>query len=124
MAEDQTTVLYRPVGETELRAIESSGWRAFPPRESPPQMFCPLESEQDAVRIARDWNTRDARSGFAGYVVRFRVRSVALKRFEVRAIGDAREHWIPAGDLAEFNRSIVGKIERVHEFHWDGRKQG
>jgi hypothetical protein len=28
----ETVTLWRPVGEAELRLIEASGWRAFPPR--------------------------------------------------------------------------------------------
>ena len=113
------TVLYRPVDRRELDAIRKSGWRAFPPRDSSQRMFCPLLSEEDAVRIARDWTARDARCGYAGYVVRFAVSDEHLKQFEVNALGtkDSREHWVPSKDLAEFNRHIVGPIEVVHEFH-------
>ena len=76
-------------------------------------------SEAYATEIARDWNTRDAASGYAGYVTRFAVRAAFLARYEVRTVGAARhqEHWIPAEDLADFNRHIVGPIEVVAEFH-------
>ena len=30
---------------------------------------------------------------------------------------EAREHWVPSRDLAEFNGHIEGRIELVHEFH-------
>ena len=118
MASKSTVVLYRPVGQSELDAIRISDWKAFPPRESRQQMFCPLLAEQDAVRIARDWIAHDARYGYAGYVVKFRVSSTHLKRFEVNAMGrkDAREHWVPSKDLGDFNDHIVGRIEVIHEF--------
>jgi hypothetical protein len=119
MASKSTVVLYRPVGQSELDAIRASDRQAFPPRESGQQMFCPLLTEEDAIRIARDWNAHDARCGYAGYVVKFRVSSAHLKRFEVNALGrkDGREHWIPSKDLGDFNSHIVGPIEVIHEFH-------
>ncbi len=121
MASEKTTVLYRAVGEPERRKIEASGWKAFPPRESPTQVFCPLESEQDAVRIARDWSAREERNGYAGFVLRFAVRNDVLKRFEVRAVGQEREHWVPSGGMDDFNKGIVGKIEEMHAFRGDGK---
>lgn len=54
------TVLYRPVGEAELRRIEASGWRAFPPRLAHQPIFYPVLNEAYAAQIARDWNTKDA----------------------------------------------------------------
>jgi len=71
-----------------------------------------------AIQIARDWNTKDPASGFAGYVTRFRVRASFLSRYEVRSVGASvhREYWIPAEDLDQFNRNIVGLIEVVAEF--------
>lgn len=59
--------------------------------------------------MARDWN---ARNGNSGYVKRFQVRTDFLCRYEVH-----QEYWIPAEDLEEFNRNIVGKIEMIAEFH-------
>ncbi len=119
MPAKSTIELYRPVGQSELEAIRAADWRAFPPRESTQQMFCPLLSEEDAVRIARDWNTRDPRCGCVGYVVRFLVKAAYLKRFEVNVFGTAatREHWVPAKDLADFNSHIEGPIELIAKFH-------
>jgi hypothetical protein len=50
--------------------------------------------------------------------MRFRVQTAYLKRFERRTVGGAihQEYWIPAKELAEFNRHIVGKIETIAEF--------
>lgn len=75
-----------------------------------------------AVQIARDWNTRDAASGYAGYVTRFRARSDFVSRYPVQVAG-ARAHcelWVPADEMDEFNASIVGRIEVVAEFRGDG----
>ena len=41
-----------------------------------------------------------------------------LLGFAVRTVGGSihKEYWIPAEELPEFNRSIVGEIEVVAEF--------
>jgi hypothetical protein len=114
-----TTLLYRPVGRAELGLIEASGWTAFPPRLPHQPIFYPVANEAYAVQIARDWNTKDAASGHAGYVMRFRVRSDFLARYPLQKAG-ARQHqeyWIPAEEMDAFNASIVGPIEVTAEFH-------
>jgi hypothetical protein len=119
-AEPATITLYRPVGQAELDLIRASGCTAFPPRLPQQPVFYPVLNEAYATQIARDWNTRDAASGYAGYVTRFRVRADYLARYEVRTVGRGRlheEYWIPADDLAGFNASIVGPIEVVAAFH-------
>ncbi|HEY0023040.1 MAG TPA: hypothetical protein VGB24_09020 [Longimicrobium sp.] len=114
----ETTVLYRPVGVAELELIERSGRRAFPPRLAHQPFFYPIANEAYAVQIARDWNTKDAASGYAGFVTRFQVRSEFLARYPLQTAGAAvhREYWIPAEDMHEFNRSIIGRIDVVAEF--------
>jgi hypothetical protein len=81
-------------------------------------IFYPVLTENYAVQIARDWNTKDEASGFVGYVTRFRVRAEYLTKYLVRPAGAAvhQEYWIPAEDLAEFNRQLVGPIEVIAEF--------
>lgn len=117
-----TVTLYRPVGQKELDLIRESGWSAFPPRLDWQPIFYPVLNEEYAVQIARDWNTRDAASGYAGYVTRFDVDAAFLARYDVRTVGNSthREYWIPAEDLAEFNRRIVGPIEVIREFRGGG----
>ena len=112
MAEHSVVVLYRPVGQHELELIAGSGYRAFPPRLPEQPFFYPVLTKSYANQIARDWNTKDANSGFRGYVLEFRIRAEYLARFEVHTVGDSshREYWIPAAGLGEFNRNIVGKI--------------
>ncbi len=113
------TTLYRPVGRAEMELIRASGFREFPPRLPEQPIFYPVLTEEYATQIARDWNTKDERSGFAGYVLRFRVRAEFLNKYDVHVVGSAqhREYWIPAGDLAEMNANVVGEIEIVSEFH-------
>jgi hypothetical protein len=109
------TTLYRPTGEKELELIRASGWRAFPPRLPEQPIFYPVLNEEYAAQIARGWNTRD---GGIGYVLRFGVEAEYLEQFPVQTAGSRihQEYWIPAEELAEFNRRIIGLIEIVGEF--------
>ena len=110
--------LYRPVGEAEFDLIRGSGFVRFPPRLPEQPIFYPVLSEQYAIQIARDWNTKDERSGFAGYVLRFKVNRSFLDNYEVHTVGSSehREYWIPAVDLDRFNQNIIGEIEVISEF--------
>ena len=117
MSEPLTT-LYRPVGQKELELIRASGFRAFPPRLPYQPFFYPVLTEEYAVQIARDWNTKEEASGYEGYVLRFNVRTEFLSKYDVHVAGSSihREYWIPAAELDAFNRNIVGVIEIVAEF--------
>jgi hypothetical protein len=114
MAEE--TILYRPVGPEELALIKASGWTAFPPRKPEQPIFYPVINEEYAAWISKQWNVRDHGSG---YVTRFAVDSEFLKRYPVQRVGSehAVQLWVPAHDLDEFNRMIVGTIEVIAEFH-------
>ena len=114
----RTTTLYRPVGPIELELIEKNDFRAFPPRLPEQPIFYPVLNEEYATRIARDWNTKDERSAFTGYVLRFAVRSEFLRAYDIHVVGSSKhqEYWIPAADLTKFNASIVGRIEVIAEF--------
>jgi hypothetical protein len=111
----ELTILYRPVGAKELELIAATGFREFPPRLPEQPIFYPVLNEEYARQIARDWNVK---AGGSGYVTRFVVRSVFLARYPVQKVGSAihQELWIPAQDLAEMNRNIVGTIEVIAEF--------
>ena len=117
--ENEAVTLYRPVGRAELDLIQSSGWSEFPPRLPEQPIFYPVLGQEYATQIARDWNTKDERSGFSGYVLRFRVRAKLLDEYQIQTVGgsDHREYWIPAADLKRFNEHIVGGIEVISEFH-------
>jgi len=116
MAAVDTVCLYRPVGAHELALVEQSGWRAFPPRLPEQPIFYPVTTEAYAVKIARDWNTKfDAKTGF---VLRFAVERAYLNRYERHLAGGQahEEYWVPAENLDEFNRHIVGEIEVIASF--------
>ena len=118
MSPDETTILYRPVGQKELDLIAATDFKAFPPRLEWQPIFYPVMNEEYATFIAREWNMKDEASGFAGYVLRFSVRSKFLSQFPVQKVGSATalELWIPSERLAEFNQEIVGRIELVSTF--------
>ncbi|HEX8220596.1 MAG TPA: hypothetical protein VF914_15495 [Chloroflexia bacterium] len=118
MNPDARVTLYRPVGPKELELIRQSGYTAFPPRLPEQPIFYPVLNEEYATRIARDWNVK---ASGAGYVTRFDVRATYLSRYEVQQVGSSihREYWIPAEELDEFNRNIVGLIEVIAEFYAD-----
>jgi hypothetical protein len=111
----QSITLWRPVGPDELRLIEASGMKEFPPRLPEQPIFYPVTTEDYAVKIARDWNV--AASG-SGVVTRFQVRADFLSNYEIQEAGGRqhREYWIPADDLAAFNAAIIGPIEVVRTF--------
>jgi hypothetical protein len=118
VSKEPIVVLYRPVGEKELDLIRESGWRRFPPRLYWQPIFYPVLTEDYAVKIARDWNTKDPNSDYVGYVLRFNVAKTYLDQFEPHEVGGraAQEYWIPSEILDEFNSHISGPIQVVHEF--------
>lgn len=114
----ETMTLFRPVGPKELELIKESGWKEFPPRLPEQPIFYPVMNERYAAQIAREWNVPASGSGF---VTRFEVDKSYIERFEVQNVGgpDHNELWVPAEDLPEFNKNIVGTIRVVAEFHQD-----
>jgi len=112
----EITNLYRPVGPKELKLIEESGWKKFPPRLPEQPIFYPVMNEEYAIQIARDWNVPASGSGF---VTKFSVRKDYLQKFKVENVGGPihNELWVPAEELEEFNRNIVGLIEVTKSFY-------
>jgi hypothetical protein len=111
-----TKTLFRPVGPKELELIAASGFCEFPARLSDQPIFYPVLNEEYAREIAKSWNVPASGSG---YVMRFNVRTKFVDQYPVKVVGGAQhqELWIPAEDLPEFNRNIVGKIEVIAEFN-------
>ena len=111
----ETVTLWRPTGTAELAQVEASGWREWPFRLPEQPIFYPVLNEEYATTIARDWNVR---ASGVGYVTRFAIEKPYLDRYAVQQAGGRiiLEYWIPAEDLEEFNRHIVGLIEVVAEF--------
>jgi hypothetical protein len=110
-----STILYRPVGPKELALIEQNGWKAFPPRLPDQPIFYPVMNEEYAIQIARDWNVPASGSGF---VTRFAVDADYLSHFTEQVVGGSmhRELWVPAEELEEFNQHIIGLIEVTQRF--------
>lgn len=93
-------------------------WPRFPPRLPEQPIFYPVLNEAYATQIARDWNVK---ASGAGFVTRFEVDTEYLRPYPVQTVGGSvhQELWVPAEELDEFNRQIVGLIEVVAEFHAD-----
>ncbi len=110
-----TVTLYRPTGPEELRLLEESGFRRWPPRLPEQPIFYPVTNEQYATEIASRWNVDASGSGF---VTRFKVRREFMDRYEIQTVGASHhtEWWIPAEHLDELNDSIVGEIEVIARF--------
>jgi hypothetical protein len=113
-------LLYRPIGLTELRLIADSNYTAFPPRLPEQPIFYPVLNVEYARQIARRWNTTTP--PYAGFVTRFEVEQAYAERFEVHVVGGSihQELWVPAEELAEFNRHIIGKIEVLEAYYGEG----
>ncbi|MBF5046542.1 MULTISPECIES: hypothetical protein [Myxococcaceae] len=111
--------LYRPVGLRELELILDADARAFPPRLPDQPVFYPVLNEGYAVQIARDWNTPDAFSGYAGFVTAFDLEESFLARYERKVVGASQheELWVPAEELREFNERIVARIRVTRAFY-------
>jgi len=114
---DETTLLFRPVGQRELELIQQTDSTQFPPRLPEQPIFYPVLTEEYATQIARDGSAKHNLEK-VGYVTRFRIRNEYLKRHEIQTVGGSahQEYWIPAESLEEFNRNIVGRIEIVSEY--------
>jgi len=115
------TKLFRPIGLQELALLWDAGMRKFPPRLVHQPIFYPVVNLDYARQIARDWNTPDENSGFAGFVTVFNVSSTYLSKFDVHTAGSAahREYWIPARELSSFNSAISGLISVDEAFFGD-----
>jgi hypothetical protein len=113
-------ILYRPVGLQELELIYDSGMKAFPARLPQQPIFYPVLHLEYARQIASDWNAKSGQS--AGYVTQFKVEDEYISPFEKHTVGGTQhqEFWIPAEELEEFNRHIVGHIKVVEAYFGDG----
>ena len=70
-----------------------------------------------ATEIAEKWNAR-YNDDNKGYVTEFDVDDEFMKRYEVHVVGAShhQELWVPAEELEEFNRHIIGTIKVIREF--------
>ena len=109
---DGSTTLWRPVGPAELELLRAADMRAWPPRLPDQPIFYPVLSEAYARQIAAEWNV--AASG-SGYVTRFRLPTGFARRYPTCQAGgrDKLELWIPAADIGDLNRHLLGPIDVV-----------
>ncbi|NLR58611.1 hypothetical protein HGH93_10895 [Chitinophaga polysaccharea] len=116
----ELTTLYRLVGPDELKLIEQSGWKRFPPRKPDQPIFYPVMNEAYAIQISVEWNVPAYGSGF---VTRFAVDSRFLERYPVENVGGVihNELWVPAEELEAFNDHIVGAIEVTQSYYQEGK---
>lgn len=63
-----------------------------------------------------------AASERAGFVARFEIDDGFASRYPVHEVGGraCRELWVPADELAEFNRHLVGRIEVIESIYGEG----
>lgn len=108
----EVTEMFRPVGPNEYRLLEQNDFTKWPPRLETQPIFYPVTNEQYASEIAQKWNVRDHGLGF---VTRFFVKSAFADKYDIQQVGASHhtEWWIPAEDLDELNRNIVGLIEVI-----------
>ena len=104
--------LYRPVGQAEYDLIAQSGFTAYPPRLPEQPIFYPVLNERYAREIAEKWNKRYADSQYTGFVTTFEIDDAYISQFPVQTVGTSyhQELWIPAEELENFNRHIIGTI--------------
>ena len=109
-------ILYRPGGTKELKLIEESGYTAYPPRLPEQPIFYPVLNETYAAEIAQ-WNVK-YNEDHKGYVTKFEIDDEYAAQFEVHVVGNHyhQELWVPAEDLAVFNRHIKGIIQVIGEY--------
>ena len=110
-------ILYRPVGTKELKLIEKSGYEKYPPRLPEQPIFYPVLNENYAAEIAGQWNVK-YNEDHRGYVTMFEIDDEYAGKFEIHVVGSSyhQELWVPAEELDEFNRHIIGKIQVIKEF--------
>jgi len=114
MNRDNLTTLFRPTGINELKLIHESGMKAWPPRLPEQPIFYPVMNREYAQQIARDWNAKSEPKQI-GFVLRFDVETDYVSKFPIQKVGGKQhlELWVPAEELEEFNRHIVGKLTIV-----------
>jgi len=111
--------LYRPVGQKEMILVKESGCKRFPPLLEWQPIFYPVMNQQYAEQIAKQWNTEDEFSGYAGHVLAFDLPGDYISKYPVQNVGGElhNELWVPAEELEDFNNNINGLIRIVCSFY-------
>ena len=111
----KTVTLYRPTGPEELKLVQDSGNKEWPPRLKGQPIFYPVTNEKYAKEIAVRWNIR---ASGVGYVTKFEVDKQFMDKYQIEQVGASHhtEWWVPAEDLDDLNNNIVGLIEVIGEY--------
>ncbi len=111
MGTENVVMMYRPCGQKELDLVAESGYKAWPPRLPDQPIFYPVTNE----RYAREVNAWNVSQFGRGYVTKFAVEATFVERYEIQQVGADHhtEWWVPAEELDELNRHIVGLIEVI-----------
>ena len=110
-------ILYRPIGEKEKLLLQQTDFTAFPPRLPEQPIFYPVLNERYASEIAQRWNA-SKESEHKGYVTQFEIDDAFAGKYEIHTVGASyhQELWIPAEELSEFNRHIIGIIRIIRSY--------
>lgn len=116
--------LFRPVGTAELILIQQANHKQFPPRLPQQPIFYPVLNVEYARQIAQEWNTKAA-PDFAGFVTAFTIDDEYAAKFSVKTVGGGihQELWVPAEELEEFNRHIIGEIQVIESYYGENPAQ-
>lgn len=109
-----TVTLFRSAGQCELDLIAQGGFTCFPVSQcrqrTYPVVFYPERWRDHALQIARDWNTRDSVSEFAGYLLRCQVET------DGHDFLNDSEIWLSEAGLLRLNQALVGTIQVEERF--------
>jgi hypothetical protein len=103
----------------EMERILDAGSKEFPPRLPEQPLFYPVLNIDYARQIAREWNTKDAISGYVGFVTKFDLDRDYLGQFEEHTVGSImhRELWIPREQLTQFSAHLRSPIEMIDAYY-------
>jgi len=109
-------ILFRPTGLKELELVFNSEMKEWPPRLPEQPIFYPVLNVEYARQIAREWNTKSENR--VGFVTEFKVNDEFIKKYKKQIVGSQvhEELWIPAEELTELNRNIIGQIHVVDAY--------
>lgn len=103
---DETTELFRPVGQEELNLIREGGFVAFPPRLPEQPIFYPVLNAEYAIQIARDWNTTQPLKMWIRY-------SISHSQFVSSTLPDSHRRRLSASGILDPRRGP----ERIQPEH-------
>jgi len=105
--------LYYPVSDQDFEFIITHQYKIIPPRFFSKKIFCPLLNRSHAMRVAAEpanWLPGTQRV----HILRFLMKTSDLLKYSKDRLDNRRARIVVAKEqLSEFNKCIVGYIERV-----------